>query len=143
MSFRAFASSVNVIAMRKDDTFRAMTAAWAMMADYDCLLLLLGGQSETGRAVEKGDVLGISALAEGQMAIGERIGECHSGEVDKEKLAPFIDFHEVPVVKGSKVVMKVEVLEIYHLPQSPEDNLLYVRVVAEQTDEGKKFLVLD
>lgn len=142
MEFKAFASGVNVVTLEKDGRFYAMTVAWGMMCDYDCVLLLLGGQSDTGKALSKGDHLGITALADGQRPIGEAIGSCHSLQQDKRTMAPFQDFNGVSVIKGGKVKMRGEVIEVYHLPRCPEDNLVYVRVMEQETDGSKSFLVL-
>ena len=55
MSFRAMDHSVTVVAYEKGGKKYGMTCAWAMMVDYDKLLLLLGAQSSTAKNIKKND----------------------------------------------------------------------------------------
>ena len=54
--------SVSVIALKKNERKYGMTCAWFMPVDYDKLVCLLGTQSQTGHAIEKGDIIGVSVL---------------------------------------------------------------------------------
>ena len=62
MGFKALDYSVSVIAIKKKEELLGMTCAWAMQVDYDKMVCLLGVQSQTGKALEVGDILGILSL---------------------------------------------------------------------------------
>lgn len=83
MDFKALDHSVNIIAYRKDNKNYAMCCAWSMMADYDKLLCLLGSQSITGKSIKKEDIIGVSSLQKNQKSIALKLGEGHSGQMDK------------------------------------------------------------
>ena len=59
----------NVIAYHKNGIKYGMTCAWATMIDYDHIAMLLGSQSVTGNNLAVGDVVGVSALSNGQKEI--------------------------------------------------------------------------
>ena len=61
MSTKLVISGANVVAYQKERNY-AMTCAWAMQADYDKILMLLGSESETGNNLQVGDIIGVSAL---------------------------------------------------------------------------------
>ena len=75
---KAFTMGANVVTSYKNKKFCAMTCAWAMMCDYDKLMMLLGNQSDTGRQIKKGDIIGVSALSKGQATIAKHFGDNHS-----------------------------------------------------------------
>lgn len=139
MSYHALSSGVNIITLSKNNEFKAMTCAWAMMVDYDKLVVLIGSQSETGNALRKGDIIGFSALSSHQKDIAEKIGSVHSTVVDKKSLAQFIKFGNVYVVKEAKTYNECEVIDIYHLPEIEEDHLVYLRIIAHTENEDNGF----
>ncbi len=132
----------NVITLNKNNKFYAMTCAWMMMVDYDKLLCLLGSQSTTGKAVEKGDTLGVSALAKGMQEEANFFGDLHSDTIDKKNMAYLEPFSDVFVVKNAKVTMKCEVIDILKPTGLEADNLLYLKIVDAKSDSNKEFLSL-
>lgn len=136
-----FCNGVNVVTLEKNGKFYAMTAAWATQIDYDRLIMCLGGQSETGNALEVGDMIGVSALSDGQEEIGLKIGSGHSLNEDKKKLAPFVKLNGTYVVGGAKNQMSAKVVGIETYPDSPEDHIVQARLIAGKEDKEKSFLV--
>lgn len=139
MSYHALSSGVNVISVSKNNEFKAMTCAWAMMVDYDKLVMLIGSQSETGNVIKKGDIIGFSALSSQQKDIAEKIGSVHSSVVDKKSLAQFVKLGNVYVVKDAKTYNECEVIDIYHLPGIEEDHLVFVKIIAYEENEDSSF----
>lgn len=141
-NLQAVNMGVNVITLRKDNDFYAMTCAWMIMVDYDKLLCLLGSQSKTGKAIKKGDIIGVSALAKGMQKEANFFGDAHSNEVDKKNMDYLETFYNVLVVKNSKVKMQCEVLDILKPQGLENDSLLYLKIVQAKTDAQKEFLAL-
>ena len=102
MEYKPVVQGENIITLEKNGKFYGMTCAWTMQEDYDKIIMCLGDQSETGHAISKNDLVGISALANGQESIGEQIGSDHSSNKIKFNNVPFMDFFGVKVVKGAK-----------------------------------------
>lgn len=129
-------SGVNVLTLIKNNQFYAMTAAWAMMAGYEEVLILLGSQSDTGRTLEKGDVVGLSALSTGNVKEAFFFGDKHSQTYDKNKVDYLEDYEGVKVVKSARVQIKAEVIDVMHLKYAQEDNLVYLKVLKVKENSG-------
>ena len=89
MGLHAVNMGCNVVAYQKNNQKYGMTCAWAMMVDHNVLLMLLGGQSETGNNLEIGDIVGVSSLAKKQDDIALIFGDNHSTSFNK--------FHDVDI----------------------------------------------
>lgn len=137
---KAFTMGANVVTSYKNKKFCAMTCAWAMMCDYDKLMMLLGNQSDTGRQIKKGDIIGVSALSKGQATIAKHFGDNHSLSFPKFNQHYLEKKGDTYVVKGAKTKMICEVLDVLHLPGIEKDNLLYLLVIKADVDEKKEFL---
>lgn len=139
-NLHAFEMGANVVTSYKNKQFCAMTCAWAMMVDYDKILMLLGAQSDTAKQIAKGDLVGVSALSSGQGLIANHFGSEHSLSFPKFNQHYLEKLDDVYVVKEAKVKMVCEVLDIIHLPGIEEDNLVYFKVKNFADDEAKSFL---
>ena len=142
MSLRAFNSGCNVIAFSKEGKKYGMVCAWAMHVDYDRLALLIGGQSVTGKNINVGDFVGLSALAEGQEVIAHQLGENHSDVGDKFNGIETEQAGIVVYIKDAKVKMYCEVSKINVL-NSEGDKLVFPNVLKHTSDKNKKFLPLE
>lgn len=129
MGFTAFNYGANVIAFEKENRKYAMTCAWAMQVDYDKILCLLGSQSVSGKAIKKGDIIGVSVLSNLQEAVAFKLGENHSDEVNKLEGIDYIFDDSAILIGGSSKTMKVEVIDVLHLEGIEEDNLVYGKVI--------------
>ncbi len=129
MGFTAFNYGANVIAFEKSNVKYAMTCAWAMQVDYDKILCLLGSQSVSGKAIKKGDIIGVSALSNLQEAVAFKLGENHSDEVNKLEGIDYSFDDSAILIDGSSKTMKVEVIDVLHLEGIEEDNLIYGKVI--------------
>lgn len=145
MSDRLFNHSVNVVAYKVGTKYFAATIAWAMQVDYDKILLLMGSQSDTGNNIKKGQLIGVSALSEDQKEIALTLGDNHSSSVDKLANINFHEINEKEYLKTAITIenatnqMIVEVIDVMHLPEIEEDNLIYGRVL-KNANEKKPFL---
>lgn len=135
MGFTAFNYGANVIAFEKENRKYAMTCAWAMQVDYDKILCLLGSQSVSGKAIKKGDIIGVSALSNLQEAIAFKLGENHSDEVNKLEGIDYSFDESAILIDGSSKTMKVEVIDVLHLEGIEEDNLVYGKVIKSVDNE--------
>lgn len=127
MNLRAFLTGANVVTVNKNKKY-GMTCAWAMQTDYDKVILLLGEQSETGKNISVGDVIGISALAEGQENIANLFGEKHSSEIDKFNNDFWYIKDNAILINDARVRMVAKVKDIIKLEAS-DDLLIYAYVV--------------
>ena len=115
MTLQAFRCGANILAYKKDNKKYGMTCAWAMMVDYGKVMMLIGGQSETGNNIKICDIVGISALSEGQHKVASLFGMNHSSQVDKFESVNYIEDDSAIVIKGAKVQMVAKVIEIKNL----------------------------
>ena len=139
MSFRAMDHSVTVIAYEKAGKKYGMTCAWAMMVDYDKLLLLLGAQSSTAKNIKKNDFIGVSTLSKNQKDLALRLGENHSDEVYKlSGIEKSQDDTAITINQASRTMI-CRVLDVYHLPKIEEDSLVYLEIV-EKEENNDNFL---
>ena len=129
-SYRVFNHTVNIVAYNKNEVKYGATIAWAMQADYDKILLLMGSQSVTGNNIEVGDIIGVSALNNNQKEIAIKLGEGHSDEINKfENIEINQQQNAITIVNASREVV-CEVMEIVKLKEIEEDHLVYARVIS-------------
>ena len=139
MSFRAMDHSVTVVAYEKGGKKYGMTCAWAMMVDYDKLLLLLGAQSSTAKNIKKNDFIGVSTLSKNQKDLALRLGENHSDEVYKlSGIEKSQDDTAITINQASRTMI-CRVLDVYHLPKIEEDSLVYLEII-EKEENNDNFL---
>lgn len=135
MGAKLFNYGVNAVCFEKNGRKFGMICSWAMQADYDKILMLLGAQSVTGRNISRGDVIGVSALNVNQTDVRDKLGNNHSNEVDKFSDLDYTKEGSALLINGASVGMVVEVLDVLHLPGIEEDNLVYGLVKSlTQTD---------
>lgn len=139
MGFKALDYSVSVIAIKKKEELLGMTCAWAMQVDYDKMVCLLGAQSQTGKALEVGDILGISVLNKKQKDYAIKFGEGHSKEGNKFLDIKYIQKETALLLPNSTRMMICKVEEIFHLKGIEEDSLIYVKII-EKEENGEDFL---
>ena len=142
MSLRAFNSGCNVIALLKDGKKYGMVCAWAMHTDYDRVALLIGSQSVTGKVINVGDFVGLSALAEGQEDIAHKLGENHSDVGDKFAGIEVEPSGVALYIKDAKVKMYCEVSKI-NVINGEGDKMVFLNVLKHTSDKDKKFLPLE
>ena len=137
MGLRIYDSNVNIVSFCKDDKNYAATIAWAAQVGYDYIVLLLGSQSNTGTAIEKGDIIGISVLNRNQKDIASFIGETHSSDVDKFKNLVLNEYHKAYTLKNAVYEIYAEVIDILHLKEIEDDKLVYVKVLKYTKNNGE------
>lgn len=141
MELQAFNYGANAVSFIKNGKKYGMICAWAMQADYDKILMLLGAQSVTGKNIQKGDIIGVSALNENQQDIVDALGDRHSDTLDKFSNFKYTIKDSAILIDGATNCMVVEVLDVLHLEGIEEDNLIY-GLVKSCTSKDKKFYTL-
>lgn len=116
-----------------------MICAWAMQVDYDKILMLLGAQSVTGKNIEKGDIIGVSALNKNQEDVVDALGFNHSNETDKYKNIKYTIKDSAILIDDASNCMVVEVLDVLHLNGIEEDNLIYGLVKSFVSNDAEKY----
>lgn len=129
MGFTAFNYGANVLAFEKNNIKYAMTCAWAMQVDYDKVLCLLGSQSVSGKAIEKGDIIGLSALNEKQEEVAFELGQNHSNQCNKLDDIDYKQEGSAIYINDSTKIMTLEIIDVLHLSEIEEDNLVYGRII--------------
>jgi flavin reductase (DIM6/NTAB) family NADH-FMN oxidoreductase RutF len=139
MELSAFNYGANAVSFIKNGKKYGMICAWAMQADYDKILMLLGAQSITGRNIRKGDIIGVSALNENQEDVVDALGSDHSDTADKFKNVKFTVKDSAILIDDASNRMVVEVLDVLHMPGIEEDNLIYGLVKSYESNDTKKY----
>jgi flavin reductase (DIM6/NTAB) family NADH-FMN oxidoreductase RutF len=135
----AFNYGANAVSFIKNERKYGMICAWAMQADYDKILMLLGTQSITGKNICKGDIIGVSALNENQQDIIKSLGENHSDDTDKFSNIKYTINDSAILIDGAINCMVVEVIDILHLEGIEQDNLVYGLVKSVVSNDSKKY----
>lgn len=139
MKLSAFNYGANAVSFIKNEKKYGMICAWAMQADYDKILMLLGAQSVTGKNIKKGDIIGVSALNENQQDVVNALGDKHSDETDKFANIKYSVKDSVILFDGASNCMVVEVIDVLHLQGIEEDNLIYGLVKSFTSNDIKKY----
>lgn len=132
------AQGINVISLSKGKSNFGMTCAWATQVDYDKIIMLIGGQSETGKELEINGKVGFSALNNEQIDIAIRFGTSHS--LNSDKFGQSMELIDgVPVVKNAtrEIVGKVISINNY------DGDLLVTIQVENMKTNSKPFLTFD
>ena len=130
MSLQAFKMGVNIVAYLKDNKMYGMTCAWATQVGYEEVIMVLGNQSVTGNNISKGDIIGISALNPDQGELGMKFGTTHSDVTDKFKGVDFVIDDSAIMMNNATRMMKAKVLDILHLENIEEDNIIYCHIIS-------------
>ncbi|MFA6941266.1 MAG: flavin reductase [Clostridiaceae bacterium] len=143
MELSAFNYGANAVSYMKNGEKYGMICAWAMQADYDKILMLLGAQSITGKNISKGDVIGVSTLSENQQDVVDTLGSRHSDDADKFTNIRYTIKDSAILIDDASNCMIVEVLDVLHLPGIEEDNLIYGLVKSYVSNDSKKYALPD
>ena len=143
MSKYPFVMGCNVIALNKNGRDYGMTCAWAQMIGFDKIMMLIGSQSDTGKVIESGDIVGVSALNSDQEKISNYIGSTHSKKVEKFKDIEVERINSAILIKGAKTRSICIVKEILHLEGIEEDNLVILDIKEIESSDDKKFLLYE
>ncbi len=141
MSFTAFCCGCNVVAYNKNGKKFGMTCAWAQMVDYDKVTMLLGSQSDTGKNIEVGDIIGVSSLASDQESICNNFGDGHSLLKNKFDGIDYREDESAILINGARVNMKCRVIDIIELKGDTDDKFIYLEIVNSVENTDKEFLV--
>ncbi|MBL4936858.1 hypothetical protein JK636_13940 [Clostridium sp. YIM B02515] len=139
MELSAFNYGANAVGFVKDEKKYGMICAWAMQADYDKILMLLGAQSVTGKNIKKCDIIGVSALSENQQDVVDALGSSHSDASDKFTNIKYTLKDSAILIDNASNYMIVEVLDVLHLNGIEEDNLIYGLIKSYTSSDFKKY----
>jgi Flavin reductase like domain. len=132
---RAFNYGANAVCFRKNGHNYGMICSWATQVDYDKIVMLLGAQSVTGSKISKGDIIGVSVLSTEQEDVMNALGEGHSDRTDKFRNLDYTVNDSAILINNASICMVVEVIEVLHLPEIEEDNLIYGRIKSYTTND--------
>ncbi|MFA5481503.1 MAG: flavin reductase [Bacilli bacterium] len=140
MGLHAFLAGSNAVCYTKNNRKFGMICAWATMIDYDVIGLLIGEQSSTGKNLEVGMTIGVSALSAGQKDIALQLGNNHSDIVDKFVDLMIVQNGSAILIAQARSNMVCEVMKLYSL--TPENNDIFVvaKVIDASEDHKKEFL---
>lgn len=141
MSKYPFVMGCNVIALNKNNRDYGMTCAWAQMIGFDKIMMLIGSQSDTGKVIEVGDIVGVSALDKNQEEISNFIGSNHSSKVDKFKDIDVKRSGSAILINGAKTRSICVIKDILHLDGIEEDNLVILDITKIEVDDNKEYLI--
>ena len=141
MSNYPFVMGCNVIALKKNGINYGMVCAWAQMIGYDKIMMLIGSQSDTGKVLKVGDIVGVSALNSNQEKISNYIGSKHSTKVDKFKDFDITYKDSAILIDDAKTKSICIIKEILHLEGIEEDNLVILDIKEIEVDNQKDFLL--
>ena len=139
MELSAFNYGANAVGFVKDEKNYGMICAWAIQADYDKILMLLGTQSVTGKNIKKGDIIGVSTLSENQQDVVDALGSGHSDASDKFTNIKYTLKDSAILIDNACNCMIVEVLDVLHLNAIEEDNLIYGLIKSYTSNDSKKY----
>ncbi|MBU8932682.1 MAG: flavin reductase family protein [candidate division Zixibacteria bacterium] len=113
-----------------------MTCCWATQVDSDKIMLCLGKQSTTRKAIIESRVFGVSVLSESQKDLALRFGEGHSADVDKfDGLQIETGQLGVPLLPGS---LKTSECEVVNDTLPEYEQLLIGRIVHFSRSNAKE-----
>lgn len=139
-NLHAFNQGANVLAFEKNGVKYAATYAWATQVGYEEVAFLQGEQSDTAHAIAIGDIVGISALKEGQEAIAMEIGSTHSTKTNKLKNIAYTQKGTAIIIPDAKVTMIAECIDIIHLKGAEEDYFTVFKILEAHDDTESSFL---
>lgn len=139
MKLSAFNYGANAVCFIKDEKKYGMICAWAMQADYDKILMMLGVQSITGKNISKGDIIGVSVLNESQQDVVDALGFSHSDNNDKFTNIKYTINDSAILIDGASNEMVIEVTDVLHLEGIEEDYLVYGVIKSVKSSETKKY----
>lgn len=143
MSLHAFNMGCNIIAFSKNNLKYGMCVSWAQMLDYDVISLLIGESSVTGKNLQIGDIVGVSALSKNQRDIALRFGEHHSDTFDKFNINDYYSENSALLILDAKVAMKCRVIDIKHFDFSYQDYFVILKVLSSEENPHQDFLSLE
>ena len=145
MNIRVIDHNVNVIAMEKNGKNYGMCCAWAMQVADDKLMCALGPQSDTGKALGAGDLVGFSNLKKGQEDIAFKLGDMNRHSAEADKLAGIACHTEegAILIDGARAEAKCKVIEVLHLQQNEKENIVYLQILDGKKNEGEALRMSD
>ena len=142
MKFRPFNQTISILSFKKGKEIYAATYAWFTQVGESEVVGLLGEQSVTTANLKVGDFCGISVCSKEQKDVALYIGDTHSNEVDKLLGLPyFVDRTGAITLKGAKMTMIAEVVDIIHLKGIEADSLVYFKVHEFRENEKLDYLL--
>ncbi len=142
MNKSVFNHCVSIIAYSKDHQIFAGTYAWMMQVGYEEIIGLLGSQSQTGNNIKKGDIIGVNVCSKEQKEIATVIGNTHSKETNKLQNISYKTIGNAILLDNSKANLVCEVIDIIHLKNIEDDNLIYMKIQKMDEDDNKDYLTM-
>ena len=133
-----------LVAHEKDGKRYGMCCSWAMQVNVNELLLAIGGQSATGRALEVGDRVGVTVLAKDQVTVALGFGMKSSADADKfEGLDGVLVDGAALTLAGGVRRMVGELLGKQSIDTEGYTTLHHVKLLEVHEDGGEPLLLDD
>lgn len=140
MGLHAFLAGANALCYVKNGHKYGMICAWAMMIDYDVIALLVGEQSVTGKNLEVGMLVGVSALSKEQKAVALTLGNGHSDKIDKLANISYEIDEGAILISGARNNLVVRVEKLIKLNPENQDILIVAKFMKSKEDKSKEFI---
>jgi flavin reductase (DIM6/NTAB) family NADH-FMN oxidoreductase RutF len=140
MGLHAFLAGANALCYVKNGHKYGMICAWAMMIDYDVIALLVGEQSATGKNLEVGMLVGVSALSKEQKAVALTLGNGHSDKIDKLANISYEIDEGAILISGARNNLVVRVEKLIKLNPENQDILIVAKFMKSKEDKSKEFI---
>ena len=97
---------------------------------------------EKRKLIKKGDIIGVNVCSKEQKEIATVIGNTHSKETNKLQNISYKTIGNAILLDNSKANLVCEVIDIIHLKNIEDDNLIYMKIQKMDEDDNKDYLTM-
>jgi flavin reductase (DIM6/NTAB) family NADH-FMN oxidoreductase RutF len=133
----------NLIIVRDAGKTRSMICSWATQVSERHVVLCLGAQSETGKALREGMEFSINVLLREQFELARVAGMNHSSAIDKLAGVPVIEDAGVVTLKRAKKTMRCRVQRFLDLAPDGATRGVLAEIVSPVIEQDGEPLLLD
>ena len=133
----------NLIIVRDAGETRSMICSWATQVSERHVVLCLGAQSETGKALREGTEFSINVLLREQFELARLAGMSHSIAIDKLASVPVVEEAGVVTLKRAKKTMRCRVERFLDLAPDGATRGVLAEIVSPVLEQDGEPLLLD
>jgi flavin reductase (DIM6/NTAB) family NADH-FMN oxidoreductase RutF len=132
-----------LVIVRDAGKTRSMICSWATQVSERHVVLCLGTQSETGKALREGMEFSINVLLREQFDLARVAGMNHSSAIDKLAGVPVIEGGGVITLKRAKKTMRCRVERFLDLSPDGATRGVLAEIVSPVLEQDGEPLLLD
>jgi flavin reductase (DIM6/NTAB) family NADH-FMN oxidoreductase RutF len=132
-----------LVIVRDAGTTRSMVCSWATQVSERYIVLCLGAQSETGKALREGMEFSLNVLLREQSDFARMAGTKHSSAVDKLAGVPTVDEAGIVTLKRAKKTMRCRVERFFELAPDGATRGVLAEIVSPVLEQEGEPLLLD